>query len=436
MPLRPARQPASAGSIGQYTSTALAASSPQNTQYAPTRRFVARSWESESSAEAAAFSEEVLRRDGDRFAREIVATISAEVEDLAELPPDVMTELVKADLQRAIDAIAERRLPNDHELALSASTAANMARAGVAIETVLQARRVAIRRSCELLREAGAEAGLAPDSQVECIYRMWEWADAIHVADAEAHRAAELEMNGNGEEERAWFVRALLLGTLSPSEVSGRATAYGLLPGSLYRAVRGRPGGATDVRAMQRAIEATGAADGFGVLTATIDGDLCGVVTRRPKLTGDGVVGLGAETDLAHLDSSFELANRALETAVAFSYDGVVSLEDLSLRPAIMSEGHLGERLVSRYLDPLHELGEFGATLEATIREYLRHGMRIDESAKALFVHPNTLRHRLDRFQQLTGADLRNTEDVLEIWWALERRSLDGRVLKSPTAGG
>lgn len=348
----------------------------------------------------------------------------------------MISDLVKADLERAVQAISERRLPSEEELRLSASSAANLARAGVAIETVLRARRIAIRQSCELLREAGADAGLAPESQIECIYRLWDWADAIQVADAEAHRAAELEMNGEGAEERAWFVRALLLGTLSPSEVAGRATAYGLLPGSTYRAFRGRPARSGDSRAMKRAIESTGAGDGFGVLTATIDGDLCGVVTRRPQLTGKGVVGLGAETDLTHLGSSFELANRALETAVAFSYDGVVSLEDLSLRPAIMSESHLGERLVGRYLDPLHELGEFGATLETTIREYLRHGMRIDESAKALFVHPNTLRHRLDRFQQLTGADLRNTEDVLEIWWALERRSLDGRVLKSPTARG
>ena len=92
-----------------------------------------------------------------------------------------------------------------------------------------------------------------------------------------------------------------------------------------------------------------------------------------------------------------------------------------------MAEAHLGERLVGRYIDPLQELGAFGGTLEATVREYLDKGMRIDEAAKALFVHPNTLRHRLDRFQQLTGADLRNAQDLVEVWWALERRALDSR---------
>ena len=398
------------------------------------RRFAGRRGDSEQGVAAAAFSEEILRRDADRFVEEIVAAIRAEVDGLSALPSDDLAELVSAEFARATDAITERRLPNENELAVSAATAANMARSGVAIDAVLRARRVAIRRSSELLREAGVEVGLDPDAQVECLYRMWEWADAIQVADAEAHRTAELEMDGTGDEQRAWFVRSLLLGTLTPSEVAGRASAYGLLPGSLYRAFRARHGPGGELRALRRAIEATGAADGFGVLMATIDGDLCGVVTRRPQLDGEGVVGLGPETDLSHLDSSFEVANRALETAVAFSCEGVMALEDLSLRPAVMSEGHLGERLVSRYVDPLHELGEFGATLEETVREYLDHGMRIDESAKALFVHPNTLRHRLDRFQQLTGADFRNTQDVLEIWWALERRRLDGPILKA-TAG-
>lgn len=398
------------------------------------RRFAGRRGDSDQAVAAAELSEAILRREGERFVTEIVAAIRAEVDGLSALPPDELAELVSAELARATDAIAERRLPNENELAVSAATAASMARSGVPIDAVLRARRVAIRRSCELLREAGAEAALDPDAQVDCLYRMWEWADAIQVADAEAHRAAELEMDGTGDEQRAWFVRALLLGTLSPSEVAGRATAYGLLPGSLYRAFRARHGHGRELRALRRAIEATGAADGFGVLMATIDGDLCGVVTHRPQLAGEGVVGLGPETDLTHLDSSFELANRALETAVAFSCEGVMTLEDLSLRPAVMSEGHLGERLVIRYLDPLHDLGEFGATLEQTVREYLDHGMRIDESARALFVHPNTLRHRLDRFQQLTGADLRSTQDVLEVWWALERRRLDGPVL-TKTAG-
>ena len=50
--------------------------------------------------------------------------------------------------------------------------------------------------------------------------------------------------------------------------------------------------------------------------------------------------------------------------------------------------------------------------------------MRIDETARALHVHPNTLRHRLRRYEEATGASLRRPADLIELWWALERRQL------------
>jgi DNA-binding PucR family transcriptional regulator len=178
-----------------------------------------------------------------------------------------------------------------------------------------------------------------------------------------------------------------------------------------------------DVRQLQRSIETSGATDDGGLLAAVVDGHVWGLVSRTPAIAGgQGVVGLGTAVDLSGAAASFALATRALDTATAFGRAGVVSIDDLSLRPVILSEDHLGERLIRRYLGPLRELGEFGATLELTIQEYLAGGMRIDDSAKALIIHPNTLRHRIDRFQQLTGADLRRTEDVIEVWWALERR--------------
>ena len=39
--------------------------------------------------------------------------------------------------------------------------------------------------------------------------------------------------------------------------------------------------------------------------------------------------------------------------------------------------------------------------------------MRTDETARALHMHPNTLRHRLRRFEEATGADLDRATDLL-----------------------
>jgi PucR-like helix-turn-helix protein len=283
-----------------------------------------------------------------------------------------------------------------------------------------------VRRAWELLLGDPAMEAVDEATRLEGLYAIWEWADAIQAEEAAVRWRAELRQAGDGEREddRSWFLRALLHGTLPANELRSRGTAYGILPGARYFAFRARPPVDAGKRELAREIQASGGEDGFGALVGTVDGDLCGVVSQIPHIAAGGTVGMGFEAEVPRIVDSFGMATRALETAAAFGLEGVVTIDDLSLRPAILAESHLGERLVGRYLEPLATLGEFGATIEETVRAYLGHGMRIDESARALYVHPNTLRHRLDRFQQLTGADLRKTQDVLELWWALERRRL------------
>ena len=55
---------------------------------------------------------------------------------------------------------------------------------------------------------------------------------------------------------------------------------------------------------------------------------------------------------------------------------------------------------------------------------YLTHGLSIPRAAASLPVHVNTLRHRLKRFQELTGADLHDPEDLIEVSWALAAEGL------------
>jgi DNA-binding PucR family transcriptional regulator len=104
----------------------------------------------------------------------------------------------------------------------------------------------------------------------------------------------------------------------------------------------------------------------------------------------------------------------------------VFALADLSIRPAILADEALGDAFAARYLGPLAGLGRLGAELDRTLREFLAQGMRVEETARELHVHPNTLRHRLRRFEEAAGANLRDPRVLVELWWALERRQLKG----------
>ncbi len=59
-----------------------------------------------------------------------------------------------------------------------------------------------------------------------------------------------------------------------------------------------------------------------------------------------------------------------------------------------------------------------------TVERYLANDRNVELTAKDLDVHPNTVRQRLDRFGEATGRSLRETETVVEVWWALQRRRL------------
>ncbi|HYX85749.1 MAG TPA: PucR family transcriptional regulator ligand-binding domain-containing protein [Gaiellales bacterium] len=60
--------------------------------------------------------------------------------------------------------------------------------------------------------------------------------------------------------------------------------------------------------------------------------------------------------------------------------------------------------------------------LVETLDRFLSSGCRWQETAAALHVHVNTLRHRLARVEQLTGRDLGSMEDRVDLWIALRSR--------------
>jgi DNA-binding PucR family transcriptional regulator len=79
--------------------------------------------------------------------------------------------------------------------------------------------------------------------------------------------------------------------------------------------------------------------------------------------------------------------------------------------------------MLARYVEPVQTVTG-GATILTTLQHYLANDRRVDLTAKDLGVHPNTVRQRLERFEQITGRSLRETETIVELYWALEHRRI------------
>ena len=117
-----------------------------------------------------------------------------------------------------------------------------------------------------------------------------------------------------------------------------------------------------------------------------------------------------------------------IETLARFGRrDQVVSASELGLTGLLAAVSD--ERLVEfarRHLGPLVEHDRTRAgNLAATLKAYIEEGEQ-QAAARRLNVHPNTLRYRLDRIQEISGADLADPETRLNLAVALRVQGLLG----------
>ncbi len=75
------------------------------------------------------------------------------------------------------------------------------------------------------------------------------------------------------------------------------------------------------------------------------------------------------------------------------------------------------------------------SSLLDTLERYLAERRSVIESARALFIHPNTLRQRLARIEELTGIDL-DQDDLLSLELAIKLARLHGRPGTPPAGTG
>ncbi len=360
----------------------------------------------------------------DVIADQILARLQAELPSYANLAPEALRPGVLTIVRLSLTAFHEHRSANAADLEEAGRVGENRASVGVPVDEMLRAFRIGAQEFWAHQRAQGLREGLDQAVLLEIAQAAWEWTDHAMAKAAKTHRKVELELASHDLEQRANLLRSILFGSVGAAELQLQAAAYGLVPDRAYHPFRARARGESSLHELERAILSSGRVEARGILVGLVDGDLAGVLPRRPTIQCGGVVGIGPPSKLVDLEPAFQLASSALEVASAFGMQGVFDHDDLALHAAIFHEHHIGDRLVERYAAPLDRLGAFGRTIETTLESFFRHGTRIEPTARSLFVHPNTLRHRLRRFEEITGADLGRSQDLFRVWWALERRRL------------
>ncbi|QLL08257.1 PucR family transcriptional regulator [Mycobacterium vicinigordonae] len=353
------------------------------------------------------------------LARRIREAVEAEIPAYRSLPGDTLENEVSLVLRQLLRAIADQRGVDDRECGELAAIGERRARQGLPVDDVLRAWRLGMETAVRQARETGQRYGIAETGVLAFVESALAWCDQAMLITSRAHRRAERAAVRESDECHTDFVRGVLMGTISHAELRIRAEMYGLDPTADYVAVRACVNADTTQFRLEQLLGLSDSTRNRYGLVAIIDDNAAGFLSDPPPGRGDSIVGFGPPRPLERLVESYRSAARALVTAEACGLHGAYDIASLGLRPAIALDAELGELLRRRYLEPLAALSS-EAELIATLRTYLACGMHVERTATRLFVHQNTVRYRIARFEELTGKDLSEIEVLLEVWWALE----------------
>lgn len=364
--------------------------------------------------------QERLRGELDAITDGLVRRFRTELPGYAALPERALRSGLHDHLHRTVEAMGTGT-PRPDLLETAAAAAALRAEQGIPVDDVLRGWRMGATELWRHQQRIAAEVGIDLGEQLAAARFVLEQVDTAFDAAVTGYREGVRRREGKDAAQRALLLRSLVLGTTTAADRDLLVSGYRLVPDGRYRAVRARVEHPEQAAATERALTAAGS-----TLAACSDGEVLAVLPADLTPVTAVPAGVGGAVPVDELHRSFAEAAGALATLTVFGRTGAATLDQLGVEVAVATRPEIGARLAARFVAPLLVLGPTGADVLDTVDEHLRAGLRVHRTAQALYVHPNTVRHRLRRFERETGADLDDMADVLAAWWALRHHRLHG----------
>jgi hypothetical protein len=164
------------------------------------------------------------------------------------------------------------------------------------------------------------------------------------------------------------------------------------------------------------------------ILGGVTDTDKAGQAVAR--FFGEGPVVVGPRSDdLVSAHTSARAALSGLRAAVGWpDAPRPVASDDLLPERVLAGDGHARRHLVEEVFMPLSGAKD---TLIDTLTAYFQQGQSLEATARALFVHPNTVRYRLRQAAEVTGLSATHPREGLTLQLAL----VLGRQAHRPPSG-
>jgi hypothetical protein len=375
---------------------------------------------------------DALRPELPALADEIVAAISAGVPDYARPLEGPFGRALRTGVEEALGQFAAAVEDPEAARADGRETYVNLGRgemrAGRSLDALLAAYRIGARVAWRRLAAAGERAGLPPATLYALAEAIFAYIDELSADSIEGY-AREQAAAAGALQRRRQRLAVLLVQEDAPAPAAVEAAAADAgwpLPRTLaVLAIEGEDADRLAARLGTDSLVAPLPALTVAVLP---DPDAPGRRRELEAALRERRGALGPTVRWQEAGLSYARARKVLQLLLEDAVQArgrVVHADEHQLELVLGGDRRLANDLVARVLAPLDDETKLSSErLGTTLEAWLRHRGRTEEVARALHVHPQTVRYRLARLRELFGEALDQPDGRFELEVALRARGL------------
>jgi hypothetical protein len=339
-----------------------------------------------------------------------------------------------ASLERFLALIAGADHNEDNHRQIYIELGRSELRSGRSLESLLAAYRVGARHTWRRFAQIGRAAGIDAEQLCLLAEALFAYVDALSAESAEGYAQEQSLAAGYLEREREALLELLLRTPApTPAELQAQAARAGWsLPALITPlACYAEPALGGRLRRRLPAEHLVVAREGLVILIGVdLEGpgrlaQVAGALRGTPAALGPTAAPTAAREAIERA-----ILAAGLRRAGVIEAEGIVRADDHLLTLILHREPARARSFADRTLRPLQELPLATRTrLAETLHIWLDHACDTSAAAQSLHIHPQTLRHRLRRLEQIIGAErLRNPSARLELALALRITADLGRL--------
>jgi hypothetical protein len=383
---------------------------------------------------------DVIEPELDAITDEILATIAREVPEYARPLEGSFGRGVRTGVTQALrQFVALIRSPSGSRgpgREVYVALGRGELRQGRTLDSLQSAYRVGARVAWRRLAEAARRAGLGSDVIGLLAESIFAYIEELSADSVEGYAEARSQLEGERRRRQRELVAALLRDppVEEPDLRAAAAAAGWRLPRSA--APLACPEDELDRVAARLPADALAArADGLGCAVVP-DPEGPGRIPSLQNALAESTAALGPAVPLDELADSWFLARATLHAleAGAVAAPRPARVDDVLVDLLLFESRALVERMAARRLAALDELTpKARRRMEETALAYVQQRGNAAATARALGLHPQTVRYRLTRLRELLGDQLDEPRSRLELELALRlRRGPLGRPPRAP----